>query len=101
VGGNLKWVICGAAPVERSTLKFFRAIGIEVLAGYGLTEASPVVGGGNTKVNPFGTVGQPLSGVEVAIDNGGKRGQPGEILVRSDIIMKGYLNDPEATAGGD
>jgi long-chain acyl-CoA synthetase len=98
LGGNLKWVICGAAPVERSTLKFFRAIGIEVLAGYGLTEASPVVGGGNTKVNPFGTVGQPLSGVEVAIDNGGKRGQPGEILVRSDIIMKGYLNDPEATA---
>ncbi len=98
LGGNLKWVICGAAPVERETLKFFRAIGVEVLAGYGLTEASPVVGGGNTKVNLFGTVGQPLSGVEVAIDNGGKRGQPGEILVRSDIVMKGYLDDPEATA---
>jgi long-chain acyl-CoA synthetase len=98
LGGNLKWVICGAAPVERETLKFFRAIGVEVLAGYGLTEASPVVGGGNTKVNLFGTVGQPLAGVEVAIDNGGKRGQPGEILVRSDIVMKGYLDDPEATA---
>lgn len=98
LGGNLKWVICGAAPVERETLKFFRAIGVEVLAGYGLTEASPVVGGGNTKVNQFGTVGQPLSGVEVAIDNGGKRGKTGEILVRSDIVMKGYLDDPEATA---
>lgn len=96
LGGNLQYIICGAAPVERDTLKFFRAIGIEVLAGYGLTEASPVVSGGNTRVNEFATVGQPLAGVEVAIDNGG-RGE-GEILVRSDIVMKGYLDDPEATA---
>lgn len=98
LGGNLRWVICGAAPVEHETLRFFRAIGVEVLAGYGLTEASPVVGGGNTKVNLFGTIGQPLSGVEVAIDNGRKHGIPGEILVRSAIVMKGYLDDPEATA---
>ncbi len=96
LGGNLKFIICGAAPVELATLKFFRAIGIEVLAGYGLTEASPVVSGGNTRVNEFATVGQPLAGVEVAIDNGGKG--EGEILVRSDIVMKGYLDDPEATA---
>ncbi len=96
LGGRLQHIICGAAPVELETLKFFRAIGIEVLAGYGLTEASPVVSGGNTRVNEFGTVGQPLSGVEVAIANGGKG--EGEILVRSDIVMKGYLNDPEATA---
>ncbi|MFA5585088.1 MAG: AMP-binding protein [Saccharofermentanales bacterium] len=96
LGGRLQFIICGAAPVELDTLKFFRAIGIEVLAGYGLTEASPVVSGGNTRVNEFATVGHPLSGVEVAIDNGGKG--EGEILVRSDIVMKGYLNDPEATA---
>lgn len=97
LGGNLQYIICGAAPVEENTLKFFRAIGIEVLSGYGLTEASPVVSGGNTRVNEFATVGQPLSGVEVAIDNGGHGGE-GEILVRSDIVMKGYLDDPEATA---
>ncbi|HHX30110.1 MAG TPA: AMP-binding protein, partial [Clostridiaceae bacterium] len=96
LGGNLQFIICGAAPVELETLKFFRAIGIEVLSGYGLTEASPVVSGGNTCVNEFATVGHPLSGVEVAIDNGG-RGE-GEILVRSPIVMKGYLDDPEATA---
>jgi|LSQX01.2.fsa_nt_gb long-chain acyl-CoA synthetase len=96
LGGRLQYIICGAAPVELETLKFFRAIGIEVLAGYGLTEASPVVSGGNTRVNEFATVGQPLSGVEVAIANGGKG--EGEILVRSDIVMKGYLGDPEATA---
>ena len=96
LGGNLQFIICGAAPVDRETLKFFRAIGIEILAGYGLTEASPVVSGGNTRVNEFATVGQPLAGVEVAIDNGGKG--EGEILVRSDIVMKGYLDDPEATA---
>ncbi|MCK9176533.1 MAG: AMP-binding protein [Clostridiales bacterium] len=96
LGGNLKYIICGAAPVELDTLKFFRAIGVEVLAGYGLTEASPVVSGGNTCVNEFETVGQPLAGVVVAIDNGGKG--EGEILVRSDIVMKEYLDDPEATA---
>lgn len=96
LGGNLQFIICGAAPVELETLKFFRAIGIEVLSGYGLTEASPVVSGGNTCVNEFATVGHPLSGVEVAIDNGGKG--EGEILVRSPIVMKGYLDDPEATA---
>lgn len=96
LGGNLQYIICGAAPVERDTLKFFRAIGIEVLSGYGLTEASPVVSGGNTRVNEFATVGQPLAGIVVAIDNGGKG--EGEILVRSDIVMKGYLDDPEATA---
>ena len=96
LGGNLQYIICGAAPVEVDTLKFFRAIGIEVLSGYGLTEASPVVSGGNTRVNEFATVGQPLAGVLVAIDNGGKG--EGEILVRSDIVMKGYLDDPEATA---
>lgn len=98
LGGTLRYIICGAAPVERQTLKFFRAIGVEVLAGYGLTETSPVVCGGNTVVNHFGTVGQPLSGIEMAIDNGGKRGETGEILVRSDVIMKGYLDDPVATA---
>lgn len=96
LGGRLQYIICGAAPVELETLKFFRAIGIEVLAGYGLTEASPVVSDGNTRVNEFATVGQPLSGVEVAIANDGKG--EGEILVRSDIVMKGYLDDPQATA---
>jgi len=96
LGGQFKYVICGAAPVSRDTLYFFRAIGVEVLAGYGLTEASPVVGGGNTKVNRYGTTGEPLAGVEVAIDDDGSG--TGEILVRSDIVMKGYLDDPEATA---
>ncbi|MGI6617845.1 MAG: AMP-binding protein [Saccharofermentanales bacterium] len=96
LGGQFKYVICGAAPVSRDTLYFFRAIGIEILAGYGLTEASPVVGGGNTKVNRYGTTGEPLAGVEVAIDDDGSG--TGEILVRSDIVMKGYLDDPEATA---
>ncbi len=96
LGGQFKYVICGAAPVSRDTLYFFRAIGVEVLAGYGLTEASPVVGGGNTMVNRYGTTGEPLAGVEVAIDDDGSG--TGEILVSSDIVMKGYLDDPEATA---
>ncbi len=96
LGGRLQIIISGAASLDKNTLRFFDALGINVLQGYGLTEASPVVSGGNTKVNILGTVGQPIADVTVAIDND-KRGEPGEILVFADSVMKGYLDDPEAT----
>ncbi len=96
LGGKLQVIISGAASLDKETLRFFDALGIDVLQGYGLTEASPVVSGGNTKVNVLGTVGQPISGITVAIDND-KKGEPGEILVYADTVMKGYLDDEEST----
>lgn len=96
MGGKLQIIISGAASLDKETLRFFDALGIDVLQGYGLTEASPVVSGGNTKVNVLGTVGQPIAGITVAIDNY-KKGEPGEILVYADTVMKGYLDDEEAT----
>jgi len=96
LGGKLQIIISGAASLDKETLRFFAALGIDVLQGYGLTEASPVVSGGNTKVNLLGTVGQPIAGITVAIDND-KKGEPGEILVYADTVMKGYLDDEEAT----
>lgn len=97
LGGRLYIIISGAASLDKETLRFFDTIGISVLQGYGLTEASPVVAGGNTKVNVLGTVGQPLAGITVAIDND-KPGEEGEILVYADTVMKGYYRNPEATA---
>ena len=96
LGGKLQIIISGAASLDKDTLRFFSALGIDVLQGYGLTEASPVVSGGNTKVNVLGTVGQPIAGITVAIDND-KKGEAGEILVYADTVMKGYLDDEEST----
>jgi len=62
-----------------------------------LTETSPVVAGCNAKVFVVGSVGHPLTGVDVAIDNQ-KPGEEGEILVHGDIVMMGYYKNEEATS---
>jgi long-chain acyl-CoA synthetase len=90
-GGRLKAMISGGAPLNPEIGGFFLALGVELLQGYGQTEAAPVV-----CCNPPGqirvdTVGPPLDGVEVRI------AEDGEILVSGDNVMKGYWNDPEAT----
>ncbi len=96
-GGEFRLGICGAAPINPEIIKFFDDIGVRVLQGYGLTETSPVVAGCNAKVFVPGSVGHPLTGVEVAIDNE-TTGLEGEILVRGDIVMLGYYKNEEATS---
>ncbi len=96
-GGKLNLGICGAAPIDPSIIRFFDAIGIRILQGYGLTETSPVVSGCNDRCFVPGTVGQPVTGVEIAVDSD-TPGEPGEILVRGPIVMLGYYQDEAATA---
>ncbi len=96
-GGRLAIGICGAAPIDPEIIRFFDDIGVRIYQGYGLTETSPVVAGCNSKVFVPGTVGQPVGGVEVAIDNE-QAGEEGEILVRGPIVMLGYHEAPEMTA---
>lgn len=93
---DLRFCISGAARLRPDVEETLLGAGFKVLQGYGLTEASPVV-----SVNPFdkprrGTVGPPLPGVEVRIDNPGEGGV-GEILVRGGNVMKEYYGDPDAT----
>lgn len=95
-GGEFKMGICGAAPIDPEIIRFFDSIGVRILQGYGLTETSPVVAGCNVKVFVPGSVGHPLTGVDIAIDND-EDGYEGEILVRSDIVMMGYYKNEEAT----
>lgn len=91
-GGRLKVIVSGGAPINPELVLFFHAVGLRLLQGYGLTEASPVV-----TVNPparvkFDSVGTVLPGVEVRL------GGDGEVLVRGESVMDGYWNDPEASA---
>ena len=96
-GGKVKTVISGGAPLSREILDFFDAIGIPVLNGYGITECAPLISVNRSKNIVGGSVGNPIDGVEVAIDEPNEDGE-GEILVKGPNVMLGYYNDDEATA---
>ncbi|MDT3738992.1 MAG: long-chain fatty acid--CoA ligase [Candidatus Kapabacteria bacterium] len=91
LGGRMRLLVSGGAPLPVEAAEFFQAIGITVLQGYGLTEASPVVSATRYDNNELGTIGQPLYNVEIKIAG------DGEILVKGPNVMKGYWEDEEAT----
>ncbi len=91
-GGRLKKFVSGGAALPEDVGNFFMAVGLIVIEGYGLTEASPVVSVTRLDNVEIGTIGKPLSDMEL------KFAPDGEILIRGRNVMKGYWNDPEGTA---
>lgn len=91
MGGRAGEFISGGAPLGRELAEWYADIGIRIHEGYGLTETSPVIAVNNPKAHKLGTVGKPLSNVEVRIAD------DGEILVRGPSVFQGYWNRPEET----
>ena len=91
-GGRLRAVVCGGARLEPEVGRFFLALGLTLMQGYGQTEAGPVISANPPDAIRIDTVGTALQDVELRI------AEDGEILVRGELVMDGYWNQPEATA---
>lgn len=101
-GGNLKFFIGGGALLDVELQRFFYAVGLPICQGYGLTEAAPVISSNVPHDVVFGSSGKLVKNIELKIldDKGNElpTGEKGEIVVKGDNVMKGYWNNPTATA---
>jgi long-chain acyl-CoA synthetase len=95
LGGKLRLIISGAAGLDKEVWKGFNELGIQIIQGYGLTEASPVVAAENAKYGKKGSIGFPIKGVQVKILNKNELGI-GELAVKGENVMLGYYENEEA-----
>ncbi len=91
-GGRIRYFVSGGGALNKKIGEFFDGVGVSTLEGYGMTETSPVISVTRPEKIIYGTVGRPLDGVMVDIAD------DGEILVKGDLVMKGYYKMPEETA---
>ena len=91
-GGRLKVLVSGGAPLNYEIGLFFTALGLRLLQGYGQTESAPLISVNRPRKIKLKTVGPAVLNTEIKI------AEDGEILVKGDLVMQGYWQNPEATA---
>lgn len=96
LGGEMRFVISGGAPLDKKTAKGFNELGIKLVQGYGLTETSPVIAAETFNKSKYGSVGVPMKDMQVEIVNKDAEGI-GEIRVKGPNVMLGYYENEEAT----
>ena len=95
-GGQIKLFVSGAAALEKEIEEDFRAWGVNLCQGYGLTETSPVIGVETNENFRVGSIGKPLPHIQAKIEDANEEGM-GELVVKGPNVMLGYYNDEEAT----
>ena len=95
-GGQIKLFVSGAAALEKEVEEDFRAWGVNLCQGYGLTETSPVIGVETNENFRVGSIGKPLPHIQAKIEDANEEGM-GELVVKGPNVMLGYYNDEEAT----
>jgi len=100
-GGRMKFFVGGGALLDIELQRFFYAIGIPMLQGYGLTEASPVISANSLRKHKLGTSGIVVKPLDLIIcdENGNPlpNGRKGEIVIHGENVMAGYWQNPEST----
>ncbi len=98
LGGRMRLLISGGSALPADTMKTFQGLGFNLYEGYGMTESSPVltVTRPGDKVLP-GSVGRPLPGIDVKIDQPDANGV-GEVIAKGPNVMAGYFENAEATS---
>ncbi|WP_276261119.1 AMP-dependent synthetase/ligase [Haloglomus litoreum] len=105
LGGNVELFISGGGSLSKSLAKMYRAMGLTILEGYGMTESSPVISLNPPEDIRVGTMGPALSAVEYRLDESvvgpeqreAEEGDVGELLVKGPNITEGYWNKPDKT----
>jgi long-chain acyl-CoA synthetase len=92
LGGRLRLAVVGGAALDPALARTFIGLGLSMLQGYGMTEASPVISVNRDDDNVPESVGPPLPGIEIRLGDGG------ELLVKGGNVMLGYWRNAEATA---
>ena len=95
-GGEIRLFVSGAAALDKEVEEAFRAWGFNLCQGYGLTEASPVIGVETTENFRVGSIGKALPHIQARIDDPNEEGM-GELVVKGPNVMLGYFNDKKAT----
>ena len=95
-GGEIRLFVSGAAALDKEVEEAFRAWGFNLCQGYGLTEASPVIGVETNENFRVGSIGKALPHIQARIDDPNEEGM-GELVVKGPNVMLGYFNDKKAT----
>lgn len=96
-GNNIKLFIAGGAAIDPVVIEDFEAMGLPMIQGYGMSECAPIIAVNQDRYSKAASVGRPMPGTEVRIDNPDDDGI-GEVVCKSDSVMIGYYENPEATA---